>query len=424
MTGQFDRCAMLRNLKNPRALLLLVLLLLAALVVVFRYFSVDVPARSHTGTAAADIRKLPEESRRMTTEPAGETKNTTDAPSGKPPGDSLGDSPAGLESDDAWIHEMLRKARAGDSEAIVSVIFGLHNESSPLSDYMRANTSIEEMTELLRSRIAMGDAEALIDAAGLLFARNDMPELQLPGLYAADIEYALREAVRGGDNRATIMLGLLKLQDFKNTGNPRSREEALSLYHRLGESGDPEALAALAYLYSGEERFGVQRDPEKLKHYLEEFVAVADARQASSLASSLLRDTHGTAPDPIEFEMGIRLLAKAGESGDENALNEAAWILATCNGPTPAQFEQAERYIREHLERYTADPASMDTLAAVHARQGDFTSAMTAQLEAIRLLEAQGTSAESPLYQQFYARLDQYQRGQHVRGETSCPQQE
>lgn len=326
------------------------------------------------------------------------------------------------DSADEWMDELLQEARAGNAEAITRVIFGLANENSPLHDYLRARTSTEEMTELLRSRIAMGDTDALLNAAGLLFSQADLEGLQLPGIYAVDIEYALLAASRNGNNEAAMMLGLLKLQDFSTTGNEQARDEALALYHRLGEAGDPEALAALAYLHAGEDKFGVKRDPEQLRHWLEKLVEVADAGQASSVASSLLRSTRQPNPEPLEFEMGIRLLAKAGREGNEHALNEAAWILATCNGPEPAQFRHAETYIREHIERNGADAESMNTLAAVQARQGNFAAAMASQLEAIRLLEAQAIIPESPTYQAFYARLNEYQNGQAVNDEEYCPE--
>lgn len=394
------------------------ILLFTAVMLVVLQFSDQLEA-SLDASEANDVR---EETSSGDVDAASVTKATKSSATTTSEQPVAGDKPDTGDEIEDWIAELLEEARGGDSEAIVRVIFGLTNVRSPIYEYMQERTSVEEMIQLLRAQIASGNEQALIDAAGLLYAQGDMPELQLPGLYAADVEYGLRVAGQEGNNQATFMLGLLKHQDFMQTGNEQARQQALALYENLGKTGDPEALAALAFLHAGKERFGVERDTEKLRRYLEEFEKVADADQASSLGSSLLSDTHRPDPPKTEFEMGIRLLARAGRSGDDSALNDAAWMLATCKGPQPEQFDQAEIYIRDHIERYGADPASMDTLAAVEARQGDFGSAITAQLEAIRLLEAQGAPPDSSAYQQFYERLNQYQRGQRVSGDDYCPE--
>jgi hypothetical protein len=96
--------------------------------------------------------------------------------------------------------------------------------------------------------------------------------------------------------------------------------------------------------------------------------------------------------------------------------NEVAWINSACEETGLVRnMELALKYAMEAAKN--GDPYSVDSLAAVRARLGDFRAAISYQQNAIRGLEivAQTEPVEAYTFAEFRARLKAYQDHQPAR---------
>ena len=88
-----------------------------------------------------------------------------------------------------------------------------------------------------------------------------------------------------------------------------------------------------------------------------------------------------------EQREAIERLRKRAESGDVQALNEVAWLLATCDfaelrdGPGAVSFAE-----KAAAATNRKDPMILDTFAAAYAEAGQFAKAVNVQNEGIALL--------------------------------------
>jgi serine/threonine protein kinase/TPR repeat protein len=95
--------------------------------------------------------------------------------------------------------------------------------------------------------------------------------------------------------------------------------------------------------------------------------------------------TEGLGVDKNPAE-AVRWLCRSADQGYVDAMNSAAWLLATCPDAAVRDSAKAEKYEEEAVAATNRkDPATLDTLAAAYAEAGKFAEAIAAQNEAIAL---------------------------------------
>ncbi|NMH65334.1 tetratricopeptide repeat protein [Shewanella salipaludis] len=94
-------------------------------------------------------------------------------------------------------------------------------------------------------------------------------------------------------------------------------------------------------------------------------------------------------------------------AGDDIALGNVAWILATCPEAEYRNGDRAVALALELLRHDQEDPTHLDNLAAAYAESGDFNAAIATQEKAIQALKQQSTAADT---QEFESRLSMYQQ--------------
>jgi len=98
------------------------------------------------------------------------------------------------------------------------------------------------------------------------------------------------------------------------------------------------------------------------------------------------------------------------EKGDPDALNEIAWLLATCNHSAVRNGRSAVTFAEKAVAGTSRQNANfLDTLAAAHAEAGEFEKAVDVQNEAIALLRDQKTKKD------YESRLKLYQSNSSYR---------
>src|SRR5207247_2164022 len=89
------------------------------------------------------------------------------------------------------------------------------------------------------------------------------------------------------------------------------------------------------------------------------------------------------------------VLRAAAEKGDPKALNNLAWLLATCTVAEVRDGQSAVAYAQKAVSvTNRKDPETLDTLAAAYAEAGAFDKAVSAQQEAIALLQNDKTKTD------------------------------
>ena len=109
----------------------------------------------------------------------------------------------------------------------------------------------------------------------------------------------------------------------------------------------------------------------------------------------------------------VEPLRRAAESGEAQALNELAWLLATCSDSQLRDGRSAVTYAEKAVAATNRkDPAILDTLAAAYAESGDFAKAVSVQNEAIALLKDEASKREYASRLQLYESNSPYRAGQ------------
>jgi hypothetical protein len=100
---------------------------------------------------------------------------------------------------------------------------------------------------------------------------------------------------------------------------------------------------------------------------------------------------------------------------DADALNNVAWIRATCAQPAGRDARKAIEYA-ERARRATAsmpDPIVLDTLAAAYAEGGRFEDAVSTSESAVRLSR---TGDDQETIQRLESHLEQFRQGKPLHG--------
>jgi len=202
-------------------------------------------------------------------------------------------------------------------------------------------------------------------------------------------------AVTQGYSLALVGLGELLL----NGGNSGEKERAVELLQRAVETGSIVAHHHLGFAY--EKGLGVHRDYElAIMHYEKS----AERGYAASLGALgyLHRKGFGTSKN---FPEAVRLYRLAADQGDAVAANRLGWLLATCPLQTVCNGRLALKYARLAVS-VEASASTMDTLAAAHARIGEFDEALQIILN---LLETKPLSSSAKI--KYEKRLHRYSNG-------------
>ena len=142
---------------------------------------------------------------------------------------------------------------------------------------------------------------------------------------------------------------------------------------RRAEAGDPQAQFQLG------EALSVERPAEAAKWYRD--AASRGHAGAQAALGDLLVEGRGVAADP---GAACHWYEQAAANGEDRAINNLAWLLATAPDPEVADAPRAVALMEAYLRRSTApEPFEWDTLAAAYARAGRFDEAVRVQRDAI-----------------------------------------
>jgi tetratricopeptide (TPR) repeat protein len=103
----------------------------------------------------------------------------------------------------------------------------------------------------------------------------------------------------------------------------------------------------------------------------------------------------------------LRFAAKESPKTSE-FVNALAWLLATCPDPKVRDGKEAVQ-LADRVVSVERTSSYLDTLAAAHARTGDFVKAISTQKEVLVLAKSEKASAEA--LDEFKKRLDLYMAG-------------
>lgn len=236
-------------------------------------------------------------------------------------------------------------------------------------------------------------------------AFNSIGHMHLNGeLGEPDISAALVAFERGAENAsvaAQVSLGYLHL-----TGNgvPTNRTKARELLNIAAEAGDLRAHHYLGYLNETAE-------PANTQAAIANYTAAARGHHLPALIR--LSELAFVSDQP---DKGIGFLRRAASSGDVNANNQLAWLLATSRNDALRDGAAAVVYAKVAVATQKT-PATLDTLAAAYAENNQFDAAVRTQAKALALLQT--TPQQTTQQSSFVSRLAAYERGEAWRAPIS-----
>lgn len=264
-------------------------------------------------------------------------------------------------------------------------------------------------SELL-ARVEAGDSRAMLWLATFY----GMPESPMRDTTRAMA--MLEKAWQLGEIEAAETLAVLHIEHGMTNDDAAAIQRGMQWMESAAGAGSVNAKRTLAHLYAdAEPELGVG-DRARGLYWAQDYGASVPANEQVYVAQGVIRG-RGYVQD---FNTGIDMMIQSGQRGEPGSLNDAAWILATCQGETPARLSEATALMEEEFSRYGRTSGSVDTLAAVYARMGDYQRAIAAQLDAIRLLEEEGVTTGDPRYAAFHERLNIYNAGKTVSSSYPC----
>ena len=236
-----------------------------------------------------------------------------------------------------------------------------------------------------------GEPKALL-ALAYMYEHGEVGEPDLDRAMALLVQ-AAEEGVSG----AHVSLGWAYLS---GRGVAQDYEKAYAAYMKAANVQEKAAYVGLGHLY--QHGLGVAQDTVQAIVWYSRAAEAGDVGAQLRLAMVYFRQN--TAESRRRAVYWTRLAA---DSGDSQAQNDYAWMLATSKFDTVRNgtlaLDQAERAV-------AAEPIAtfLDTLAAAYAETGNFERAVEVQQEALAML----TAAQADLRGELETRLKYYRRSE------------
>jgi len=299
-----------------------------------------------------------------------------------------------------------RTADAAAAEEALSWRFAAAHGGSGVSALAVARRFLEEgrlrpAQQWFFSAAAGGEAEGAYEAA-LMFAGG--------GEGVHESHAAAIQLLRDTPNLASHVPSRRLLADLLMFGDDVSLRDppaAADLLRKNVEEGDPESTTMLAeWLIQGRIDPKPGEDGERM---LQLAVERGDVDSMTLLGMSIHSGSIATG----DAEHALDLLARAAEKGSLIALNNLAWIR--CTAVDPAYHDPAKGLVHARALALGRElPVSQrDTVAACHAANGDFVTAIDIQKTLLAELEAEGRDAEETRH--FREALALYEQSQPFR---------
>jgi TPR repeat protein len=161
--------------------------------------------------------------------------------------------------------------------------------------------------------------------------------------------------------------------------------EAVKWYRKAAEQNDAEAQCELSRCYALGE--GVAIDKEEVVKWSRKAAEQNLAKAQCSLGVCYATG-QGVAKDEVE---AVKWLRKAADGGEVKAFKFLAGVLATSEDPTIRDGSQAVVFAEKAMAGTNRkNPADLDRLAVAYAAAGQFGKAVSAEQEAIGLLQTEG----------------------------------
>ncbi len=240
---------------------------------------------------------------------------------------------------------------------------------------------------------------------GFAPAQTNLGDLYLSGKASSGVrsdDYAIaldlyNKAVAQNYMLARVSLGVLYRDGLGVKADP---EMAVQLFTQAAQEGSAEAHYLLGrILESGR---GVTQDyAEAASHY--QIAAERGNDRAQNALGYLYRSGRGV---PRDYEAAVSWYRLASSRGNIQAINRLAWILATCPEQRFCDGDEALKLATTAIQQNNS-PGYLDTLAAAHARTGNYAEAVNIIESFLKNLEPGSAS-----YRRYQKRLDLYRAKQ------------
>ena len=168
-------------------------------------------------------------------------------------------------------------------------------------------------------------------------------------------------------------------------GVPRDETESFRYYLEAAEGGHSHAMIWVGFSY--EEGLGVEPDLRQAQRWFEAAAASGEVDGGMRLLNLHFFEL------PTDLETAAEVTRWSDwieERADAAALNQLAWLFATASNEDFCDGSRAVRAAAKACELEPDNPMYLDTLAAAHARNGDFELAVATQQRAIDRAEETG----------------------------------
>ncbi|MEM7100876.1 MAG: hypothetical protein AAF541_21630 [Pseudomonadota bacterium] len=213
---------------------------------------------------------------------------------------------------------------------------------------------------------------------------------------ARAVEYYL-EALDQGVAVAGVSLAYAYLT---GTGVAVDEARAFALYEQAAAAGLSSGQVGLGHMY--EHGIGIKENIDRARSLYIEAANRGDRNAQRRLVTHYLSQ-----PSLKDRGQALQWSAKAAGSGDAQAQNDYAWLLATSKY---SELRNGVLAVNTALQAVAQEPiaAYLDTLAAAYAEAGNFEKAVETQQRAIEAI----STNQMDLMEEFQSRLRLYQESQ------------